>query len=1023
MTESMLAALMRLFAILANFSRDADILARNFVDSYLKAQFSRKTVDKALAVFDAEKRSIHSVEGMKVSKRISALSVKILKICTQINQELQIKNKFLILISLIKFLKYFEDNTMGEEESSRNLSDAIITISQYLQIQREEYENCRIFINDKFYKVPVKENLLVINNLDNFEFSGINHLQNKGLKGQLFFLRVRQAGIILFYYVGSESMEMGGQYIFPNHIYIFPRGASIRGEEVSPVYFSDVEAAYLRKEDFEQVEFVARDIEFCYPRSQNGIKKFSLSASSGEMVGIMGGSGVGKSTLLKVLNGILPLHSGSIYINGHRTDTPENEVEGMIGYVPQDDLLIEELTVYQNLYYRARLCLGNLTEEQLNQTVLKVLGELDLFYIKDLKVGTPLNKLISGGQRKRLNIALELIMEPYILFADEPTSGLSSTDSENVLQLLKFLTHKGKIVFLNIHQPSSELFKMFDKILVLDKGGHVAFYGNPMDSFSYIKEITHRVDASDFECSCCGNVQPDELLKIIEARQVNELGELTDERIISPEEWYNMYREKIVSRFQEEEPDTIEIPSLKFNLPNRIRQFVSYSRRNVLSKISDRQYMSLALLISPILALIVSMFSKFYSTGSDGQPVYIFAENLNLPAYLFMTVIVSLFIGLIVSGEDILRDRKTREREKFLNLSKVSYFNSKIVFLFALSAFQMFIYVIVGNHLLEIRGMTFNYWIILFSTSCFAVMLGLNISSAFKTAVAVYINVPFILVPLILLAGVIVKYDKLHYRMTSAEFVPIVGDLMASRWAYEALVVTQFKENRYQRHFYSIDEELANNSWELNFLIPELNNKISDYQKVSHDDPDLVHHMKVIKNSLNNFYPEEFSKGVFTTHAGKPEFDRIEAFLEQRRKFLISYAEMLVKRKDEILEKFRIQGLSNEDISDLRRDYHNESIADLVLNKDELVKIEEFRDRLIRKDSPVYQEPLSVAGRAQYYAGFKRLGKWKLDTLWFNVMVLWFITIFLYICLVQDYFGKFNHFLFNWKKRVQGWIH
>ena len=121
-------------------------------------------------------------------------------------------------------------------------------------------------------------------------------------------------------------------------------------------------------------------------------------------------------------------------------------MDGIIGYIPQDDLLIEELTVQQNLLFNAKLCLDGYSSTEINDAVDKLLSELDLFDARDLKVGSPLNKYISGGQRKRLNIALELIREPQLLFVDEPTSGLSSTDSENVIALLKDQTLKGKLV-------------------------------------------------------------------------------------------------------------------------------------------------------------------------------------------------------------------------------------------------------------------------------------------------------------------------------------------------------------------------------------------------------------------------------------------------------------------------------------------------------------------------------------------------------------------------------------------------
>ena len=114
----------------------------------------------------------------------------------------------------------------------------------------------------------------------------------------------------------------------------------------------------------------------------------------------------------------------------------------------------------------------------LETLVNRTLEALGLTEAKDLKVGNPLQKTISGGQRKRLNIGLELLREPSVLFVDEPTSGLSSRDSENIMDLLKELSLRGKMVFVVIHQPSSDIFKMFDSLLILDKGGHQIYYGN-----------------------------------------------------------------------------------------------------------------------------------------------------------------------------------------------------------------------------------------------------------------------------------------------------------------------------------------------------------------------------------------------------------------------------------------------------------------------------------------------------------------------------------------------------------------
>ncbi len=1024
MTESMLTALMKLFAILANLNRDvAWLFSRNFVESYLKTQFTGRIVEHSLVIFDKEAKNIAGLEGLKETKRISALSVKILAICNQINNELHVKNKFLIVLSLIKFLKFFDEQIEPDDDFRQTLSDAVLTISEYLQISKEDYENCRMFTLEKFYKVPGKDNLLVISDIDSFSFTAINHLQKEKLNGQLFFLKIQQAGLIIFYYSGKESLELTGKYIFPHHIYILPKGASLKGGGITPVYYSDVEAGFLRRKAFEKISFLVRDIEFRFPQSDNGIHKMSFGAESGDLMGIMGGSGVGKSTLIKVLNGIYKTENGNIFINGHDIDSGKNQLKGMIGYVPQDDLLIEELTVYQNLYYKARLCLGNMNESQIHKTVLRILNDLDLFYIKDLIVGSPLNKLISGGQRKRLNIALELVMEPYILFADEPTSGLSSTDAGNVMQLLNELTLQGKIVFVNIHQPSSELFKMLDKIIVLDKGGFPVYIGNPLDSFSYLINITKRVDPGDIECAFCGNVQPDEILEIIEAKQVNELGEFTGERLIPPEKWYEYFLDNIQNKQVINDIQKTKIPALKFKLPGFFSQFLTYSERNLFTKITDRQFIFLAILIAPVLAFIVSTFSKYFSRYASGTPMYVFGENVNMPAYIFMSVIVALFIGLIISAEEIIKDKKTLEREKFLDLSRASYLNSKLVFLFLLSAFQMLVYVIVGNHILEIKGLTFHYWLVLFSTSCFAIMLGLNISSAFKSIVSIYINIPFILVPLILLAGVIVKYDKLHYRLASTEHVPVAGDLMASRWAYEALMVTQFRDNKYQKQFFPIDRDLANVSWELNFLIPALNNKVNDYERfISREqDTDKTKDIsaKILRTvkTISDMNDSEFSDFTEKLSSHPLNVAMIKAFTADRRSRLIARSNELVKQKDKVFAKLRLQGMSSEDIADMKGKYYNQSVADLVLNLNEMAKIVEVEDRFIRKDTPVYQFPVSKYGRAHFYSGTRRIGPWIIDTLWFNVSVLWLMTGMLFLNLLFDLSGRLSRISLSIKKK------
>jgi len=799
-------------------------------------------------------------------------------------------------------------------------------------------------------------------------------------------------------------MELGGKNIFPNHIYILPKGSAIKSEKMPPLYYGDIVSAFHKDASYPKIALRAENINFSYPNSENGVHEVSLEFEAGEMVGVMGGSGTGKSTLMHILNGTITPDSGTVDINGILLGSANQDYEGIMGFVPQDDLLIEELSVYQNLYYNAKLCLGELDEAEINKRIDKVLNSLGLFYVKDLVVGSPLNKYISGGQRKRLNIALELIREPYILFVDEPTSGLSSTDSENVLSLLKEQALSGKIIVINIHQPSSDMFKLFDKIIIMDKGGYPVYYGNPLDSVSYLKNVTKRADASEIQCETCGNVQTDDILKILEAKKVNEFGEFTADRLLSPQDWYGLFREKIARPLRSQANE--QLPELNFSKPSAIRQYWIYSKRNFFSKLADRQFVTLSLSITPVLAIILGFFTKHLGSVEEGHPAYLLSLNENIPAYLFMCVIVSLFVGLIISAEEIIRDRKIREREAFLNLSNYAYINSKVTFLFLLSALQMLVFVMLGNYILEIKNLNVNYWLILFSTSCFAVMLGLNISAGLKSVISIYIIIPFILVPLILLSGVIVKYDKLHPKVAGIEYVPVVGDLMASRWAYEALVVNQFKNNTFERNFFDVEQGQANLLYHINFFIPELNNRIDDLEiaLLRGDGKSINRLLRVLENSFANLPQIPAALEVIEPVEGT--FALMRDFLSQWKAYLIKESSRISVEKERVLAGLSEALPHPDDLVKIKQNHHNEAVADLVLNRNEMKKIVEYDGKLIRKDTPVFQIPGSAIGRSQFFAAEKIIGNIEVDTILFNILVLSLMTLFLYIALVNDWLRK-----------------
>lgn len=1003
MDEKILKALIQLFAIVANVNKDGDIgLSRTIVRSYLKQQLNKKLQNEYLDLFDSFIETHHKGVDSKTKghKRTSANSVKVLMICQQINNNLQQEQKVLVLIQLLEFINNGLNITDKELEF-------LETVAETFKIPEHEYKQINQFVLDNPLSLEDKSQYLLI--------TGEHHIKRDyktiyrdHVEGEIHFLRIESTNMYIFKFIGTTNLYLNGANIPIDRTLVLDKGSSIRSHRLHPVYYSDIVGKYLHHESTTKIVFEAQNVEFRFKNSTNGIQAFNFAGESGELVGIMGGSGVGKSTLLNVLNGNLTPQSGQICINGFDINTHSDQLKGITGFVPQDDLLIEELSVFQNLYYNAKLCFDSMPEEQVVKTVDKVLYDLELIEIKDLTVGNVLNKFISGGQRKRLNIALELIREPAVLFVDEPTSGLSSMDSEMVMDLLKEQTQKGKLIIINIHQPSSDIFKMFDRLLVMDKGGYLIYNGNPVDAVTYFKTHCNFVNADESECQACGNVNPEQVLQIVESKVVDEYGKLTKNRKISPLEWHDVYVEKIESK-QKSKSNQFDLPENNFKIPNYFQQLKIFFIRNILAKFTDKQYMLINTLEAPLLALICGFFTK-YVAGVPGNPnQYVFHLNDNLPSYLFMCVIAALFLGLTVSAEEIIKDRKILQRERFLNLSWFSYINSKVLLMLLISAFQSVTFILIGNWLLEIKGMNASYFSIIFSTSFLANLIGLNVSASLNSVVTIYILIPLLLVPQMLLSGVIVKFEKLHHSIANQHYVSVIGDIMPSRWAYEALAVNQFENNKYQQYLFITEREMSNAAFIKNFWVPEMvmnldmcKNRVKKSQK----DDILAQKLLLLQNEIKIFaktqqQPFQYIDSLTIGSFKKGIYKYTKNYLFSVKSAFEDEYNNLYNNRDDIL-KGLIDKLGNEGMVQLKKQYSNEALNDLVLNNNELTKIVNNGDRLIRMLDPIYKKPEHDCGRAHFYSSRKRvLGK-EVDTVLYNVVVLWLMSFILYISLLTN---------------------
>lgn len=1012
---------MQLFAIIAKVD-GVTVNGRNVVQLFLKQQLNQDLVDEYLKLFDQfleeQPERKRSVDPTK--KRASVKdSVRVLLICTQINEELTQKQKIIVVIRLLEFIK--ANGILSSQEI-----EFVNTVSSTFNVEDAEYKALMDFTLHSESEGMDSEDVLIINNKKEGDPNArTKHIYSESLGGQLKIIRVLSVDIYIIRYFGDSEINLNGQPLRKDQVYILTHGSSLRSSKVSPIYYSDIVSCFLSDTTQTKISFVADHLEYRFKNGKVGLHPLTFTEESGKLIGIMGASGAGKSTLLNILNSIEKPTSGSILINGINIHTEKDKIEGVIGYVSQDDLLIEELSVFENLFYNAKLCFSTLTDPQIIKIVLNLLNSLGLLEIKDLKVGSPLNKKISGGQRKRLNIGLELIREPSVLFVDEPTSGLSSRDSENIMDLLKELSLKGKLVFVVIHQPSSDIYKMFDKLLILDTGGYPIYNGNPVDAIIYFKKIVSHVNSEESECITCGNVNPEQIFNIIESKVIDEYGNPTRDRKVFPKQWNDYYNKDKIAHPDHTEK-SYELPSSTFNIPTKINQFKVFITRDVLSKLSNTQYMLINSLEAPLLAFILAYLVKYFNVDENipGESAYIFRDNENLPAYLFMTIVVALFMGLTVSAEEIIRDRKILKREAFLNLSRSSYLYSKVTILFVISAIQTLTFVLLGNYIMGIHGMTMSYWMVLFSVSCFANMLGLNISASFNSAVTIYILIPILLIPQLLLSGVIVKFDKLNPTISTHKYVPVAGELMTSRWAFEALAVRQFKDNEFEKNFYEFEKEMSISEYKKHYWIPEIRSRV-DFCDDNYNDPTQKKQLEKAFTLLNYELRKErsYSKKVKLTKTVdsldlahyKPTIGaKIKKYLVKLNDHYIKAYNKANRQKDDIVSAMQSTPALKEQFIEKQNTYLNESLSDLVKNNKEANRIVEREGVFIQKLDPIYLDPQfatnTVDIRAHFFAPKKQFFNAFYDTFWVNIIFIWLMSLILYVTLYFESLKKLLSF-------------
>ncbi|MBJ7258160.1 MAG: ATP-binding cassette domain-containing protein [Chthoniobacterales bacterium] len=610
----------------------------------------------------------------------------------------------------------------------------------------------------------------------------------------------------------------------------------------------------------------SRDLVCRFKSGTIGLDGVSFAATRGEMICVMGASGCGKSSLLRALSGQFPPVRGEVLLNNISLYENFEQLKQYITYIPQFDAFDEHLTIGENLDFAAAIRSPYLSHRERSRRIDGKLAELGLNERRDSVVGAAHRKTLSGGERKRLNIGLDMIGSADVYLFDEPTSGLSSKDSEHVMEIIRSMAHN-KIVVVTIHQPSSKIFQMFNKAMLLDRGGRLVFFGTPAEMLAYFAEAEHQQHFGTplGGCPACGTTRPEFIFDVLETPlrdlsgdiiyEENDRGQLVPVRRYSPDFWrdkYEAWRLMKDVRQPPTEPPPEQGGSLaeprrtwRGRLREEFMQLRTLLARAFIGKLRNRANMLTTMVEAPLLAALIGAVLRYSESGQ-----YDFASSFHIPTYLFLSLVVAMFLGLTNSVDDVIRDRPVLQRERNLNVRLGWYIFAKVLTLSVFAVLQCVFFILIGNWILEVRGMFWLFLSAMVLTSISGIAIGLLISSLAsegKTAVNI---IPIVLIPQIILGGALIKYEEMNQNLDfvysisrwfsqnpeagyarSDLQVPLICEFMPMRWSYEALVYAQAKRNPLTRRQELIQGQI-NTLARTKDLMPEQETRLDDLKEL-----------------------------------------------------------------------------------------------------------------------------------------------------------------------------------------------
>lgn len=547
----------------------------------------------------------------------------------------------------------------------------------------------------------------------------------------------------------------------------------------------------------------------------------SFKALPGDMIALMGPSGAGKTTLLLTLNGYMPPTSGQVRVNGEDLYSIYDALRGSIGYVPQDDLVHPELTVFEAVRYSARFRLPpDYSDEEIDRRVDETLRDLGLEGVRNLQIGRPEKKVLSGGQRKRVNIALELVTDPVILFLDEPTSGLAADDTTALITLLSDMTRRtGKTIIMTIHQPAKDEFEKFNLTFIMGYGGIPTYFGpSGPEAYRFFGTMQERMGKpNDID-------NPRDMFDMINVRErqvhahmkaQNPQAPRGPARLEAARAWRSEFFRNENATFGKmfSGRRAVGTEAAARGVPHRpsvamLHQFGLLLSRYWKVKIRDRAGAAIMFLQAPIIGIMLAMVFggqkkaiPFWclgalqdlaarnqsATDSTKDLLNTMTPTADHTAAMFFVVVSCVWFGTSNAAREIVTERAIYLRERMVNLSLVNYVLSKYVLLSLVCVVQCSMLLAIVFFSLGFEGgfvAFLNELAVMVAVSMNATALGLLVSTMVVSAEAAMALTPIALIPQVVLGGLMVP-------MTTNPMLTPLMYIMPARWGFQGSIAQE----------------------------------------------------------------------------------------------------------------------------------------------------------------------------------------------------------------------------------------